>query len=67
MVIIETLRGPALTNLPAVIKPTLTEFKNLTRVEIWKSTSAEHQSFEYRLFCAQQSAPGIRIRYSGTH
>lgn len=67
MVKIDTLHGTALAHAPAVIKPTLAEFKHLTTVEIWKSSSPDHQSFEYRLFHAQQSVPSIRIRFSGIH
>jgi hypothetical protein len=67
MIKLNTLHGAALSQVPAIIKPTLAEFKHLSTVEIWKSASSNHQSFEYRLFHAQQTAPCIRIRISGVN
>jgi hypothetical protein len=64
---IDTLHGTALALAPAIIKPTLAEFKNMEMVEIWKSASASHSTFEYRLFQAKQTSPCIRIRFSGVH
>lgn len=65
MIKIDTLHGPAFLHAPAVIKDTLAEFKHLATVEVWKSTSPNHNSFEYRLFHARQTSPSIRIRFSG--
>ncbi len=67
MIKIDTLHGTALSQAPAIIKPTLAEFKNLAVVEIWKSASPDHHTFEYRLFHAQQNSPSIRIRFSGVN
>jgi len=67
MIKVDTLQGPALLHAPAIIKPTLAEFKNLAAVEIWKSAVPNHNSFEYRLFHARQSSPCIRIRVSGVN
>ena len=67
MIKIDTLHGTALSQAPAIIKPTLAEFKNLAVVEIWKSASPDHHTFEYRLFHAQQNSPSILIRFSGVN
>ncbi len=64
---IDTLHGPTFLHAPAIIKATLAEFSNLTTVEIWKSKTHNHNSFEYRLFHARQSSPCIRIRHSGVN